>query len=662
MNKAIYNRNMGLLIILVFSILSFVFSFGIFNFNNAFAQNPNIPEVTVQNKTVHRGQTFSIDVELGQNTGLISLFLTLDYNHTVMTLKDVVQGSALGALKFTPTNAGTEQGYAIKPFNMLWDGKESDNSTGTLITLIFDSSVDAPVGEYPITLTYDKQNTNTAYETPIDISITNGVVNLITGEFEAIYRDYDGTILYQRDYNGDEIPSYPNTLPNPSREEDKEYSYEFIGFKGVISDNLNILIFEADYKLIPQVYLLRFFIDGINFDEDNNPTPDGIMDENTERFRKYDVAFGEVFYIPSVPENQLYEFNGWYTDAGFQNVLNFTKMPSRILNLYGYYSFDVREKNIPVISLNSEFVDDTEEDFVVTAELLINPGFNGLILTLQYDHDAFILDHFENLDILSTMDFDTTNIAYLNSENFKFYYESTDANNYEIGSFLKLYFKVKPNVSEKTYKIAFSYDYHSDATYLDANNKQKYTMVEFYDAEVPVGEINHWVEQIDNTDRIIDVTSQKGLPINVYLEIELVTKDINLEDDLIKNEVGSGMFVSSAYSIRLMQNRKEIQPNTTLTVKIKLTEKEQNGKIKFYYLNNNNELESKDFSIENGKLVFTTDHLSNWVIFCNNSGSINKSSILFNVGMPIILAIATMLYALRLKQRITKIKKEGHND
>ena len=118
MNKAINHRNMRLLIILIFSILSFAFGFGNSSLKVAFAQNPYIPEVTVQSKTVHRGQTFSIDVELSQNTGLISLLLTLDYDDTVMTLKDVVQGSALNSLTLTTTNVDTEQGYGIKPFNI----------------------------------------------------------------------------------------------------------------------------------------------------------------------------------------------------------------------------------------------------------------------------------------------------------------------------------------------------------------------------------------------------------------------------------------------------------------------------------------------------------------------------------------------------------------
>jgi hypothetical protein len=255
------------------------------------------------------------------------------------------------------------------------------------------------------------------------------------------------------------------------------------------------------------------------------------------------------------------------------------------------------------------------------------------------------------------MQFDTTNTADLSVDNFKFYFESA-TNNYENGYFLRLYFKIKPNVEEKTYYIGFDYDYHTDATFVDNAGEIKYTMIEFYNAEVPVGEIYHWAVEFGDS-RIVDITSEDGKPINVYLKVDLVTDNIVLDEDLIRSQVGHGMYLSSAYQIRLNQNRKEIQPNTTLTIKIKLTDNEQKGKIKFYYLNDNNELSSHEFKVENGYLVFKTNHLSNWVIFNNYSENSYNPNMAFLVGMPIILAIATMLYALRLKQMNKKDKKGG---
>ena len=94
---------------------------------SAIAHADYTPKVTVENKTVHRGQTFTIDVDLTNNEGLIALYLTLDYESSVMKLVNVEQGNALSSLTFTNTNTQTVLGYGILPFNMLWDGRKSDN-------------------------------------------------------------------------------------------------------------------------------------------------------------------------------------------------------------------------------------------------------------------------------------------------------------------------------------------------------------------------------------------------------------------------------------------------------------------------------------------------------------------------------------------------------
>lgn len=672
MNMAINRRNMRILLILILSIFSFMFCFSKSNLDNAFAESSYTPKVEVESKTVHRGQTFSIDVELSENEGLTSMFLSLDYDNEVMTLTNVIQGNALGSLTMTLTNVETEEGYSIKPFNILWDGRNSDKTNGTILTFIFDSNIDATIGDYPITLTYDKQNTNTAYQTPTDLLITNGVVTLISGEYQAVYRDYSGDVLYEKDYNDNDLPSYPNTYAEPFRVADDEYIYEFIGWKGVPSEDTNTLIFEADYKAIPKVYTIFFYIDGY---EKNGVTnyPDGIIDETEDFFYVKEVPYGTYIETPDVPLRQYYQFYGWYADRNFTTVSTYGTMPSKNISLYGYYSFDVRDKDIPIISLENVDIKDNLEDVVVTAKILKNTGFNGLVLTLKYDREAFVFDHFEKAEVLSSMQFDTTNTEDMGIDNFKFYYEAAENNN-ETGDFLILYFKLKPGIEENTYKIWFEYDYHTDATYVTTEKELKYTMIEFIDGEVPVGEIDHWVQNLAG-DRFVDVSSATGKPINVYLEVELVTSQITIDEDLIKSQVGSDMYLSSAYQIRLMQNKREIQPNTTLTIRIKLTENEQKGNIKFYYLNDNYELVSYDFKIENGELlVFATDHLSNWVIFSDyvkggNNGYNNPNLIfgsrgnaVYLMGMPLLLAIATMLYALRLRQKITKLKKEAHND
>ena len=223
-------------------LIMFVMSTGVIS---AIAHADYTPIVTVENKTVHRGQTFTIDVDLTNNEGLISLYLTLNYDSSVMKLLNVEQGNALSSLTFTNTNTQTELGYGVLPFNMLWDGRKSDNSNGNIIRLTFESFSTAEIGTYPITLTYDATNTNSEYGKPIAINIVNGSVTIIKGEFEAIYYDWDGTELYRKDYNADDVPSYVGNLP--SRDTDKYYSYEFTGYwKGIVSDDKNVLKYQAD--------------------------------------------------------------------------------------------------------------------------------------------------------------------------------------------------------------------------------------------------------------------------------------------------------------------------------------------------------------------------------------------------------------------------------
>ena len=46
----------------------------------------DLPVVRIENKTVHRGQTFELQIYLDQNPGLVSLMLELEYDKTAMEL------------------------------------------------------------------------------------------------------------------------------------------------------------------------------------------------------------------------------------------------------------------------------------------------------------------------------------------------------------------------------------------------------------------------------------------------------------------------------------------------------------------------------------------------------------------------------------------------
>ena len=195
------------------------------------------PVITVESKRVYRGQTFAIDVDLSGNEGLLDLYLILSYDKSVMKLTNVERGDALSELHFTGTNTDTSEGYAAVPFNMLWDGGPIDSSNGTIVTLIFESYASTPVGNYPITMTYDAANTNKGYQDPIAVDVRSGSVNIVTGDFWAAYYDWDGTELFRKEYRNGQTPSYEGE--EPVRQADECYTYEFADWKTAIEEYLS---------------------------------------------------------------------------------------------------------------------------------------------------------------------------------------------------------------------------------------------------------------------------------------------------------------------------------------------------------------------------------------------------------------------------------------
>lgn len=625
--------------ILILSIFIFCFLLAgipFFTFKSAYAEPDYTPLITVESKTVHRGQTFEIAVNISGNQGLTALYLSLEYDSSVMQLTGFNRGNALNGLTLTTDNTAGETGYAGVPFNLSWADETPDNSNGTIITLVFQSfSENVVLGDYPVNLTYDPENTRSDYNVPIGVDIINGTVTLIEGAYKVYYRDYDGTVLYEKDYN-EGTPSYVGNLP--SRAEDAEYSYEFVGWKGVVSDNPSVIIFEADYKKTAQVYSIFYYVDGYNGE------PDGIIDE-TDYFTSYELAFGSEITPPLPDEKLYYKFVGWYKNENYTESFIYGTMPSHNVRLYGYYKFDVRDKEIPEITLTT--VDYGDDYATVSVSMIKNTGFNAVSLTLDYDLSALTLTGFDRGDAFSSLRFSHTNIEKIAEEGFKFYFSSDTENNYETGVFLILNFAVKNSAEKGTYDVTFTYD-KTDATYYVGNGDTKYTMLKIVDAEVPIGKINHWTDTVGNKKEIeIDIVSKDDKPINVKMYVEMITDAVDIEEDKTVSAVGERFNLSSAYTIKLLQNGVEIAPNTTLTVKIKLNAKEQkSNNLKFFYLHDDGTMEEHDFTRDGEYLVFETDHLSEWLIFSDYNNVAGFASYALLIILPILLAIATMGFAL----------------
>lgn len=553
-----------------------------------------LPLVRVENKTVHRGQTFELSIYLDQNPGLISLMLELEYDKEVMELVGVSHGNALATHTFTSTNTETEDGFLITPFRMLWDGRTQDTSTGTLATLTFESKVEAPIGQYPVTLRYDKQNTNAAYGTPCDVQIENGCVTLIKGAYTVRYLNYDGSLLYEKDYSESSVPSYVGNTP--LRPTDERYSYQFDGWRGVVSDEPGVICYEATYKLDPRIYQVFFFVDGAYFNA-------------------FECAYGELVDLAQIPSEKNHVFDGWYIDEALTQRVTSIQMPASDLHLYGQMRFNVREDPVPEITLDLERMD---EDYAyVTVDVTKNPSISGLVLTLQYEKAALTLVGFTRGDAFSTLQFDHTNSdqGYA-ADPFRFYWEHT-ANTVETGRLLTLKFKINHSAAGALYGVTMTYEPTSDALYIDENGNIAYTHLHIIGAKVPIGEIHYWNEKIEGTEDNSDVIAEcpQGMPADTQLRIQVATATVPITDEHVEATAGIGMELKAAYKIELLRDNVKVQPDGDLTVRIKLTEAQLHCKdLRVYYVDDNQNMTLYESRIEGGYIVFTTNHLSHWAI------------------------------------------------
>ena len=613
--------------------------------------DPTLPVVRVENKTVHRGQTFELKIYLDQNPGLISLMLELDYNKEVMELVGVSHGNALATHTFTTSNTGTEDGFLITPFRMLWDGRAQDTTTGVLTTLTFESKVDAPIGEYPVTVSYDRENTNVAYGVPCDVQIENGTVTLIKGAYTVKYLNYDGTLLYEKDYSESSVPSYSGEVPQ--RPADDHYSYEFDGWRGVVSDVSNVICYEAQYKLTPRIYQVFFFVDDTYFNA-------------------FECAYGSLVDLSQIPSEKNHVFDGWYTDKALTQRITAAQMPACDLYLYGQMKFNVREDPIPEITLGLESMDETYA--YVTVDVTKNPSISGLVLTLHYDREALTLEGFVRGDAFSMLQFDYTNTDQgFAADPFRFYWEHT-TNTIETGRLLTLKFKVNHAVKGGMYAVSMTYEPTSDALYIDENANVAYTRLQINGVQVPIGEIHYWDEKIEGGDDDTNVIAEcpGGMPADTKLYIQVATATLELSDEKIQAAVGAGMELKAAYKIELLRNNVKVQPDGELIIRIKLTDAQLHCKdLRVYYVDDNQNMTLYDSHIEDGYIVFTTTHLSHWAIvgeapdaiFNQQNGVMPTNANIIIVAFTLLaiscMALCMIVFAKKRDLLIAKSNKKG---
>ena len=638
-------------LILIILFLLPLFPMGAMQVSAAESDTTALPMVRVENKTVHRGQTFELRIYLDQNPGLLSLMLELEYDKTTLELVGISHGNALSTHTFTTTNTDTEDGFLITPFRMLWDGREQDRTTGVLATLTFESKIEAETGDYLVSLSYDKQNTLIEYGVSCDVNIQNGYVTLIKGAYSVKYLNYDGSLLYEKDYNEYEVPVYAGQIP--TRPTDAHYSYEFEGWKGILSDDPNVICYEANYKLTPQIYQVFFYVDG-------------------EYFNAFECPYGEFVDLTQIPSKKNHVFDGWYTDEALTQKISSIQMTAENLTLYGAMKFNIRENPTPEITLS---VDRMENEYVyVAVDVTQNPSLSGLVLTLDYDKNALTFEGFERGEAFDTLQFDYTNTdkGYI-ADPFRFYWEHT-VNTLDTGRLLVLKFRINKNVEGGLYSVTMTYEPTTDAIYINELGEISYTKLNIIGVKIPIGEIYYWNEEIEDIVDI-EVECPEGMPADTVLRIEVVTAEIDISKEQIKEQIESDMEIKSVYTVELLQNDVKIQPNGTITIKIKLTDTQKLcSELRVYHVDDNNSMTLYESKVEDGYIIFDTDHLSYWAIVgnmidtqINNIGaSVPTNSHIIIIAFAL-LAISCMAFCLIMMAQkknwlIAKSNKKGENN
>ncbi|MBQ7542082.1 MAG: hypothetical protein IJT44_07315 [Clostridia bacterium] len=100
---------------------------------------------------VHTGETFRLNIDLVQNTGIAGLLFDLNYDPDVLTLNSV---SCNGVLQSGTFQIGGN--YAAVPFRIMWDdalAQQNHTETGTIVTCTFAVKETAAVGQTTVSLT-----------------------------------------------------------------------------------------------------------------------------------------------------------------------------------------------------------------------------------------------------------------------------------------------------------------------------------------------------------------------------------------------------------------------------------------------------------------------------------------------------------------------------
>ena len=552
----------------------------------------DLPKVTAESKTVHRGQRFEVDVTIGGNTGLTALKLHVGYDSDELAFVGYCRGGALSTMTLTANTKGGTLVFA-------WDAVLPDVSDGVVLTLVFDSDIDGKATSSVIRLAYDPDNTRADYKVPQELTTENGSIAITDDDYYVVYRNYDGTEL-QRTHltQGSALPDYNGQTP--LRAEDSKYVYAFSGWQAAVGERDDEVVYQAMFNTVAKQYQVNYFI----------------ADEQGESTQKIDTYTRIYDYNAEVvlpqPTKDGYVFVGWYTDEACKNKFFAGVMPDRDLNLYGYWRFSVREQG-PTLKLS--YAGEDGNTLFVRLDVSDNNGVCNMKMNLVYDNAALSFVGYERGDALCDMTLSTSGTTATYPYTFMW---SADNNSYQNGTALVMKFSVREGVANGGYRVALSYDRTSDVTYYDNSHAMWYTAANVNEITLPVGTVDRWLV-VTNEQQTVEATTDKAEKANVELVVKTVTEDVDVTDDL-QAAIGADSVVKEAYEIRLVADGETVEPRGSLTVKIKLTSSLQmSSKLRLYHYGDDGVATLVSSKIEDGCIIFETDHLSTWLIVGANS-------------------------------------------
>ncbi len=134
--------------------------------------NDDAPQLVMESITASAGKEISVKLSLQNNTGIAGLAISLKYDESVLTLKEVRKGNL-----FSGFTSGK---------NLVWDESKDVTADGILATVVFTVADNASAGDYKIEI-ITRSCTNANLEDVVPVT-TAGIITII----DYLYGDANG--------------------------------------------------------------------------------------------------------------------------------------------------------------------------------------------------------------------------------------------------------------------------------------------------------------------------------------------------------------------------------------------------------------------------------------------------------------------------------------